>query len=180
MEGAVSPALQAEQRLNAALQQAALVAERSGATALLVLHNDLQLLTSAALAAFIRAGLDGQSGGERRVIIAPDRHGQGTNALLLRPPRAIQFAFGAQSFGRHLALAREAGVVPVVHRDPRFAIDLDTPEDLDLLYTLAPDLEPLAEASLSPDDHQEPDLLGAGFGQVFLAGAGRRGSGAPR
>jgi 2-phospho-L-lactate guanylyltransferase len=148
-DGAVRTTHQLEQRLNAALQQAAAVAERSGATALLIIHADLLLLTSTALSAFIGAGAEGQPG-ERSLTIAPDRHSQGTNALLLRPPGAIHFAFGRHSYTRHLALASEAGAATIVHNDPQFAIDLDTPEDLDLLYTLTPDLDALPEPPLPP------------------------------
>src|SRR4051794_21582943 len=43
------------------------------------------------------------------VVIVPDRHGQGTNALLLTPPDVMAPAFGEGSFARHTALARAAG-----------------------------------------------------------------------
>src|SRR5688572_17782823 len=35
------------------------------------------------------------------VVIVPDRHGQGTNALLLTPPDVMEPAFGEGSFARH-------------------------------------------------------------------------------
>src|SRR3954451_17547104 len=43
------------------------------------------------------------------VVIVPDRHGTGTNALLLSPPDVMAPAFGEGSFARHAALARAAG-----------------------------------------------------------------------
>jgi 2-phospho-L-lactate guanylyltransferase len=66
------------------------------------------------------------------LVIAPCRHRTGTNALLLRPPGLIPFAFGPDSFAAHCAAARAAGVEPVVHRANSLAFDLDTPEDWEL------------------------------------------------
>ena len=47
---------------------------------------------------------------ERYVAIVPDRHGEGTNALVLSPPGVIRPAFGEGSRARHEAAARDAGV----------------------------------------------------------------------
>ncbi len=64
------------------------------------------------------------------VAIVPDRHGSGTNALVLAPPGAIEPAFGEGSRDRHVAAAREAGVPFAVEELPSLALDLDTPADL--------------------------------------------------
>jgi 2-phospho-L-lactate/phosphoenolpyruvate guanylyltransferase len=64
------------------------------------------------------------------VAIVPDRHGTGTNALVLSPPGAIRPAFGEGSCARHVAAAREAGVPFAVEELPSLALDLDTPADL--------------------------------------------------
>jgi 2-phospho-L-lactate guanylyltransferase len=64
------------------------------------------------------------------VVIVPDRHGSGTNALLLTPPTAIAPSFGAGSFARHAALARAAGVEVKVCELPSLSLDVDTPDDL--------------------------------------------------
>ncbi len=61
------------------------------------------------------------------VVIVPDRHGSGTNALLLTPPHAIAPAFGTGSFARHAALARGTAQVCEV---PSLGLDVDTPDDL--------------------------------------------------
>jgi 2-phospho-L-lactate/phosphoenolpyruvate guanylyltransferase len=55
---------------------------------------------------------------ERAVAIVPDRHGQGTNALLLTPPDALAPAFGPGSLARHAAQARAAGAVVKVAQAP--------------------------------------------------------------
>ena len=62
----------------------------------------------------------------RAVVIVPDRHGTGTNALLLTPPDVIEPAFGPGSFARHRELAGTAGVAEL----PSLTLDIDTPEDL--------------------------------------------------
>jgi len=64
------------------------------------------------------------------VAVVPDRHGTGTNALALSPPRAIRPAFGEGSCARHVAAAREAGVPFAVEKLPSLALDLDTPADV--------------------------------------------------
>lgn len=69
---------------------------------------------------------------ERRggVVIVPDRHGSGTNALLLEPPEVMPPSFGAGSFARHAALARAAGADVKVAELPSLSLDVDTPADL--------------------------------------------------
>jgi 2-phospho-L-lactate guanylyltransferase len=71
--------------------------------------------------------------GRAGVVIVPDRHGTGTNGLLLTPPRAIEPSFGPGSFRRHRALAREAGMPCHVRRPPSLLLDIDSGEDLAVL-----------------------------------------------
>jgi 2-phospho-L-lactate guanylyltransferase len=70
------------------------------------------------------------TGHAEAVVIVPDRHGSGTNALLLAPPDAITPAFGPGSFERHSELARAAGVSLAVARPETLLLDIDTPADL--------------------------------------------------
>jgi 2-phospho-L-lactate/phosphoenolpyruvate guanylyltransferase len=67
------------------------------------------------------------------VTIVPDRHGAGTNGLLLAPPDAIAPSFGADSRARHELLARQAGVACRVEQTPSLLLDIDTGEDLQAL-----------------------------------------------
>jgi 2-phospho-L-lactate/phosphoenolpyruvate guanylyltransferase len=71
----------------------------------------------------------------REVVVIPDRHGTGTNGLLLTPPDAIEPAFGEGSCERHLALARAAGVDVRIAQPPSLLLDIDTRADLDALRT---------------------------------------------
>jgi 2-phospho-L-lactate/phosphoenolpyruvate guanylyltransferase len=66
----------------------------------------------------------------RSVVIVPDRHGTGTNGLLLTPPDAIAPAFGPDSCERHRALARAAGVDCRVAHPSSLLLDVDTGADL--------------------------------------------------
>jgi 2-phospho-L-lactate guanylyltransferase len=63
-------------------------------------------------------------------VIVPDRHHEGTNALLLSPPDAIQPSFGPGSLKRHVEAAAAAGVSHRVERVPSLAFDVDTSDDL--------------------------------------------------
>jgi len=120
--------------LNAALEQARGWALAGGAETLLVLLGDLPVLRGADIAALAEIAGDPIREGAV-VVIAPDRHGQGTNALLLRPPDAIPFTFGAGSYRRHFQAAAARGAEIMVYRSPGTGFDLDTPEDLAVLQT---------------------------------------------
>jgi 2-phospho-L-lactate/phosphoenolpyruvate guanylyltransferase len=69
----------------------------------------------------------------RPVSIVPDRHGTGTNALVLTPPDAIEPSFGPGSRERHVAAAEAAGLPHAVEEVPTLMLDVDTREDLDAL-----------------------------------------------
>jgi 2-phospho-L-lactate guanylyltransferase len=69
------------------------------------------------------------------VSIVPDRHGTGTNALVLVPPAVIRPAFGEGSCERHRLIARDAGVPHSVEEVETLGLDLDTPADIVALTT---------------------------------------------
>ena len=71
--------------------------------------------------------------GERSALIVPDRHGTGTNALLLTPPDVLAPSFGPDSRRRHMADASSAGVPAEVVELDSLALDVDTPDDLEAL-----------------------------------------------
>ncbi|HKH18289.1 MAG TPA: 2-phospho-L-lactate guanylyltransferase [Solirubrobacteraceae bacterium] len=85
------------------------------------------------------------------LVIVPDRHGSGTNALLIAPPNAVDPSFGPGSFARHAALGAAAGLVVRVAPVPSLELDVDTPGDLAALRrTLSslPDAAPRTRALL--------------------------------
>ena len=122
--------LQVREGLNQGLDEARL-AVGTGATALLVLPVDLPGVSAAALDALVTAAEVARRAAPDRpaVIVVPDRHGTGTNALLLVPPDAIPFRFGEGSRVAHAAAARSAGA-SYVELDGPLDFDVDTPADL--------------------------------------------------
>ena len=125
--------------LNAALVAAREWTEGRDAEALLVVLGDLPLLSRADIAAILALA----RGTPATVVLAPDRHERGTNALLLRPPGAIPFAFGPDSLARHRAAASARGLPVRLYRSPGTALDVDTPDDLAAVAGRFADLPPL-------------------------------------
>lgn len=112
------------------------VAARHGVEAALSAGADRVLLVPGDCPAIDPAELDGllaRPATPPSALIVPDRHGTGTNALLLSPPGALSPSFGPGSCARHLANAREAGVHGEVVQVPTLALDVDTQEDLEAL-----------------------------------------------
>jgi 2-phospho-L-lactate guanylyltransferase len=106
---------------------AAVVAMASGQPWLL-LHADLPLLDSEVLAPLLATI---EAGGS---AIAPSRDG-GTPAIGASTA-AFDFSYGPSSFHRHLR--RLASSDPTVMVDPRLAIDLDEPSDLEAVRRRVP------------------------------------------
>lgn len=135
---AVTPVLQQPENagLNAALDQGVLLAQERGAAAVLILFGDLPLLTPRDIRNLLRRDVP--------VVIAPDRHGSGTNALLVRlaalPPGGPRFVFrfGTESYARHVEEAHHLGLEVATAITAGTACDLDTPEDLASMMMSSP------------------------------------------
>lgn len=69
----------------------------------------------------------------REVTIVPDRHGTGTNALILTPPDVMAASFGEGSRDRHAAAAEAAGAAVYLAEPATLMLDVDTGGDLDAL-----------------------------------------------
>ena len=67
-------------------------------------------------------------------LVAAARDG-GANGLVCSPPDAVPRCFGTDSFRRHLAAARERGIVPAVVALATLGQDIDCPEDLERFRT---------------------------------------------
>ena len=114
--------------LNTALKRATVIAQVYATRGVLVLPADLPLVTREDVLTLIE-----RAGEPPAVVIAPDRHGTGTNALLISPAGLIEYDFGENSFQRHCQLAREAGARLEIVDLPTLGLDLDLPEDLELV-----------------------------------------------
>jgi len=88
------------------------------------------------------------AGDERHAVIVPDRHGTGTNALILAPPDSLNPSFGPDSFARHSRLARDNAVAFTVRRAPSLLLDIDTEDDLRALSSLTAGYEATRAALL--------------------------------
>jgi 2-phospho-L-lactate guanylyltransferase len=128
------PLLQRSQGLNRGLREARDEAIAGGADAIAVVPIDLPMISPEALAAVL-APLG--AGDRPLVVIVPDRHGRGTNALVVAPPDAIEFGFGGDSRAAHASCAVEAGA-RLVELDGPLSVDLDTPDDLLLVEEAVP------------------------------------------
>jgi 2-phospho-L-lactate guanylyltransferase len=106
-------------------------ATAEGFERVLCVPGDCPALDPAELEALLGAGARDHRAPQ--VVILPDRHGTGTNGLLLSPPEAIAPSFGPDSCERHRALALAAGVACRVERVPSLLLDIDTGADLDAL-----------------------------------------------
>lgn len=133
MAAGARPILQRSRGLNAALREARAEALAGGATAMLILPTDLPRVSPAAIGALLER-LSDDAG--PLVALVPDRHGRGTNALLLAPPDVIDVCFGGDSHAAHAAAAADAGARFIDLGGP-LTYDLDTPDDLLLDQTQA-------------------------------------------
>ncbi|HKH09656.1 MAG TPA: 2-phospho-L-lactate guanylyltransferase [Rubrobacter sp.] len=120
-----APLPQESRGLNPALEEGRSWATKNGASAMLVLPADLPLIE----AEDVRAVLAAAAGGAP-VVIAPDGARSGTNALFLRPPDALPFLFGPDSFEAHLRAARDRDAEARVCENGHLSFDLDTAGDL--------------------------------------------------
>jgi 2-phospho-L-lactate guanylyltransferase len=125
--GAKTLAERASPELDGALVRATVVAQGYNVSSVLILPADLPFLSVEDLRHLIE-----RSSPPPVVVIVPDRHGRGTNALLIRPPGLIAFDSGPESFHTHVERARRAGARIEVCDLPGLALDLDKPEDLQL------------------------------------------------
>jgi 2-phospho-L-lactate guanylyltransferase len=96
-----------------------------GAERALLVPGDCPLLAATEVDALLEHAPDGRS-----AVIVPDRHGSGTNALLLTPPDAMPSSFGPGSRERHEAGARASGLWSQTVEVPTLALDIDTADDL--------------------------------------------------
>jgi 2-phospho-L-lactate/phosphoenolpyruvate guanylyltransferase len=138
------PILQRSRGLNPAILEARAVVP-AGAR-LLILPSDLPALSQAALHEVLEAA---DVAGPPCVVIAPDRHGRGTNVLLLDPPDVIDPAFGGDSRAAHAWLASSGGAA-FIEVEGDLGLDVDTPDDL--LLADGPARAPADEPAPAPAD----------------------------
>ena len=113
-------------QLNVALARATVVVKNYQTHGVLIVPADLPLLTPQDVHLMLERAVDPPV-----VVLAPDRHKQGTNCLLICPVGLIEYEFGPGSFQKHMAQAQAAGARLEIVDLPSLALDMDLPEDLD-------------------------------------------------
>jgi 2-phospho-L-lactate/phosphoenolpyruvate guanylyltransferase len=114
--------------LNTALKRATVIAQVYATRGVLVLPADLPLISREDVITLIDHASEPPV-----VVIAPDRHEKGTNALLISPSGLIEYDFGINSFQRHCERVKKAGARLEIVNLPSLGLDLDLPEDLELV-----------------------------------------------
>ena len=120
------PIRQRSTGLNAGLREGRDEVIAAGGSALLILPIDLPRISPEAVTRIVDVLADTPP---PLVAIVSDRHGRGTNALLLAPPDVIDVCFGGDSRRAHTAAAVAAGA-QLIELDGPLTDDLDTPDDL--------------------------------------------------
>lgn len=115
-------------QLNLALTRATLIAQKHSRRGVLILPADLALLIPQDVVMLTERAVNPPV-----VVIAPDRRRKGTNALLVYPPGLIDYSYGVGSFERHCERARQAGARLEIVESPSLALDIDLPEDLEMV-----------------------------------------------
>ncbi len=110
--------------INPALTYALGAISARGVGALLVVLADVPAVTSAEIASLLAALPEG-----RGAVICPSTAG-GTSALALRPPDAMAFHFGPDSFAAHTREAETRGLPTRILRIDSLVRDIDEPDDL--------------------------------------------------
>jgi 2-phospho-L-lactate guanylyltransferase len=121
--------------LNVALRRATAIAKSYGTHGVLIVPADLPLIGPDDVRAMLKL-----AGQPPVVVIAPDHHHDGTNALLVCPAGLIEYEFGPGSFQRHCECAVQAAARLEICDLPSLALDMDLPEDLERVRKTLADL----------------------------------------
>ena len=131
MYGARTVREDGQPHLNTALKRATVIAQVYATRGVLVLPADLPLISREDILTLIE-----RAANPPVVVIAPDRHEKGTNALLISPAGLIEYDFGEDSFQRHCDRAKKAAARLEIVNLPSLGLDLDLPEDLEFIKNL--------------------------------------------
>jgi len=130
--------------LNTALARATMVVKGYTARGVLIIPADLPLISTQDIRLMLAKAVS-----QPVVVIAPDRRREGTNALLVSPVGLIQYRFGPGSFRKHCDQALQMGAQLEICDLPSLGLDMDIPEDLELVTAELDRLAVSGEASFS-------------------------------
>jgi 2-phospho-L-lactate guanylyltransferase len=113
--------------LIAAMTHAGELLAGKGVENLVFLPGDLPLVSTAELDIVLDGITIRETPG---ICIVPAEDLGGSNCLVCSPPDCLPFGFGIDSFRRHLRIARDNDIEPVILKLPGIGLDIDTPADL--------------------------------------------------
>ncbi|MEM7008290.1 MAG: 2-phospho-L-lactate guanylyltransferase [Thermodesulfobacteriota bacterium] len=125
---------------SASVDYASKVCMEMGAKSVLVIPGDAPLITSDDIDFIID-----QEKEEDSIIFVPARDHLGTNAFLRKPPDAIPSMFGHDSFNKHKSEADKRGIAYQSFENPRIALDIDNPDDLQKFISVQSDTKAYKE-----------------------------------
>ncbi len=99
--------------------------------------------------------------GARAAVMVPSLEGTGTNAIIRRPPDLFPSRFGPNSLALHKEEAARVGVECLIVSNERIALDIDEPQDLQLLAERVSGSEThslIAELGLTAAPAREPGI----------------------
>jgi 2-phospho-L-lactate/phosphoenolpyruvate guanylyltransferase len=105
--------------LNAAVAEGVASLASGGVDLVTVAHADLPMVSDLT-----------DLGRLHRMVLAPDRHRDGSNVIAIPTRCGFSFSYGPGSFARHLVEAERVGLAVTVLERPDLAWDVDVPDDL--------------------------------------------------
>jgi 2-phospho-L-lactate guanylyltransferase len=101
-----------------------------GVSCMLFLPGDVPLVTPEELEVVLEGfGISDKP----EFMIVPASDLGGSNCVACSPPDCMSFAFGVDSFRKHLGVAKDRGINPQVAKLPGIGLDIDTPSDVNEL-----------------------------------------------
>lgn len=121
--------------LNPAIARAVEHAVSSGAGDIGVVFSDLPLFTAETFGSVVDEHL---GGGPRKVTLAPDRFGVGTNVRLCRPGDLLSPLYGRNSASEYWRAATACGAELRIATSTPLSHDVDQPDDIAAILALRP------------------------------------------
>jgi 2-phospho-L-lactate guanylyltransferase len=113
---------------SASIDWASRVLSDQGCESVMRLPADLPLVTPEDIDALLSVELDSPG-----ALLVPSRDGTGTNAIIRTPPDLFPSRFGPNSLALHKQEAAQVGVECLIIENDRIALDIDEPDDVEVL-----------------------------------------------
>ena len=125
--------LQKKPGLNQGITEVALLAKKSVAQSLFIIHGDIPLVNPSVIKLIFNQHKELIKVFNRGVTISPDTLGEGTNCMICTPPNIIKFHYGPGSCLAHMETAHRNNLKVKLYRSKRLKFDIDRVSDLSKL-----------------------------------------------